>query len=69
MKDAVRMNGVAFPRLPGEGDVDLAEAVRLLKQSGYNGYYSFEWEKWYHPELADPEISFAHYVNYCKQLP
>ncbi|MCX7935321.1 MAG: sugar phosphate isomerase/epimerase [Planctomycetota bacterium] len=40
---------------PGEGDLPLAECVRLLCQNGYTGYLVLEHEKRWHPELEEPE--------------
>jgi sugar phosphate isomerase/epimerase len=45
----------------GQGIVPLREAIDALKASGYSGYYSFEWEKMWHPEIAEPELAFADY--------
>ena len=44
------------------------QAVSLLKAGGYDGYYSFEWEKWWHPELAEPEVAFPAYKAFCDGL-
>lgn len=41
----------------GEGEFPAAEALRLLVRGGYRGWYSLEWEKAWHPELAEPEIA------------
>jgi sugar phosphate isomerase/epimerase len=49
--------------LPGEGVIDLAGAVRLLRGIGYAGYLSFEWEKKWEPAIAEPEVAFPHYVR------
>lgn len=43
----------------GKGDVPIFEAIDILYKDGYKGYYSFEWEKLWHPEIAEPEIAFA----------
>lgn len=45
----------------GAGDVPIFEAVDLLVKDGFKGYYSFEWEKLWHPELVEPELAFADY--------
>jgi predicted xylose isomerase-like sugar epimerase len=45
----------------GQGEVPIFEAVDALSKSGYKGYYSFEWEKLWHPELEDPETALADY--------
>lgn len=43
--------------LPGEGELPLAEMVQSLTHRGYEGYFSLEWERKWHPEL--PEIEEA----------
>ncbi len=54
--------------LPGEGDLPIAEFVRLTRGAGYRGYYSFEWEKRWHPELEAPEVAFARFAQYMRAL-
>lgn len=41
----------------GEGDVPLTTILAELRSRGYAGWFSFEWEKHWHRELADPEIA------------
>ncbi len=41
----------------GEGEVPVAEAMRLLVGAGYRGALSLEWERAWHPELAACEIA------------
>ena len=43
--------------LLNEGVVPLREAFSALKHNGYDGYISLEWEKKWHPEIAEPEIA------------
>ncbi|HEY7417172.1 MAG TPA: sugar phosphate isomerase/epimerase family protein [Ktedonobacteraceae bacterium] len=43
--------------LLGEGTVPLHEAFSALKHAGYDGYISLEWEKKWHPEIAEPEVA------------
>lgn len=45
--------------LTGRGDVPVKRQVQLLVESGYQGYYSFEWEKVWHPEIEEPETAIA----------
>ena len=45
----------------GKGDVPIFEAIDILSKDGYAGYYSFEWEKLWHPEIAAPELAIADY--------
>lgn len=49
--------------LTGAGDVPIERQVRLLAQNGYQGYYSFEWEKFWHPEIEEPEIALAQFAE------
>ena len=41
----------------GEGNVPLGAILAGLHAQGYAGWYTFEWEKRWHPELADPEVA------------
>lgn len=43
--------------LLGSGTVPLAEAFALLKAADFTGPLSFEWEKLWHPELADAALA------------
>jgi len=61
-------DGKAEYCLPGEGDVPLAEMVALLKRGGYEGYLTLEWEKKWHPEIADPEVALPAYARYMREL-
>ena len=49
--------------LTGKGTVPVREQVRLLKAGGYKGYYGFEWEKGWHPEIEEPEVAFPQFVE------
>jgi sugar phosphate isomerase/epimerase len=45
-------------KLVGEGEVPLLEAFRLLLAGGYQGPFSYEWERAWYPELPPPETAF-----------
>jgi sugar phosphate isomerase/epimerase len=49
--------------LTGSGTVPVRETVRILSTAGYKGYYGFEWEKGWHPEIEEPEVSFPHFAK------
>ncbi len=49
--------------LTGQGEVPVREQVKVLAQAGYRGFYCFEWEKKWHPEIEEPEIAFPHYAR------
>lgn len=54
--------------LLGEGDVPLRELVGELHKVGYDGYISLEWERAWHPELADATVAFPQAARYLAQL-
>ncbi len=45
----------------GKGITPIFKAIDLLSADGYEGFYSFEWEKLWHPEIAAPELAIADY--------
>jgi sugar phosphate isomerase/epimerase len=53
--------------LLGKGDTPIFDAIDILRKDGYKGYYSFEWEKRWHPEIAEPEIALADYPRAMKE--
>ncbi|WP_338872504.1 sugar phosphate isomerase/epimerase family protein [Spirosoma sp. SC4-14] len=61
IKDAKIVDGKHHYVALGMGDSPIFEAIAALKKGGYSGYYSFEWEKTWHPEIEEPEIVFPHY--------
>jgi sugar phosphate isomerase/epimerase len=61
IKDARLVDGKPQYTLLGQGEVPIFEAIDALQKGGYKGYYSFEWEKLWHPEIAEPEIAIADY--------
>lgn len=67
MKDAKLVDGKVQYVLMGQGDVPIFEAIDALAKGGYKGYYSFEWEKLWHPEIAEPEIALADYPKAMKE--
>lgn len=54
--------------LPGRGEIPLVNILEALSERGYTGYYSFEWEKLWHPEIEAPEVAFPYFVNYINRL-
>jgi sugar phosphate isomerase/epimerase len=59
IKDAKLDDGKVNYTLLGRGEVPIFEAIDILNKNNYKGYYSFEWEKLWHPEIAEPEIALA----------
>ncbi len=54
--------------LLGEGEMPLTEIAGLLKDGDFQGHVSFEWEKPWHPELAEPEVALPHAAEYLREL-
>lgn len=63
IKDAMLTEKGETYTLLGEGNAPVKEALHALKSGGYAGYYSFEWEKLWHPEIQEPEIAIPHFSN------
>jgi sugar phosphate isomerase/epimerase len=49
--------------LTGTGEVPVERQVMALRKIGYKGYYCFEWEKLWHPDLQEPGVAFPDYVR------
>lgn len=53
--------------LTGKGEIPVKETVRVLAKGGYKGYYCFEWEKRWHPDIDEPEVAFPHYAKTMRE--
>ena len=67
IKDAKMVDGKLQYTYLGKGEVPIFEAIDALTKGGYNGFYSFEWEKLWHPELGDPALALADYSAVMQQ--
>ena len=63
LKDSVEVNGESQYVLTGKGSVPVARQMQALAATGYQGYFCFEWEKLWHPEIAEPEIAIADFAR------
>jgi sugar phosphate isomerase/epimerase len=50
----------------GNGDIPIREIVDRLVADGYDGCFSLEWEKRWHPELSDIEQALEDFVRIMK---
>lgn len=65
VKDAYTATPQEFDfALTGEGNVPINGFLDLLEREGYDGYVDFEWEKGWHPEIADPDVAIPHFARY-----
>ena len=67
LKDSVPQGEDRRYVLTGTGQVPVKEQVKVLAQGGYKGYYCFEWEKKWHPEIEEPEVAFPHYAKTMRE--
>ena len=51
------------PVLAGRGLVPFGKVAAALKRLGYDGFVSFEWEKYWHPEIEEPEVSLPDFAG------
>jgi len=54
--------------IPGTGQLPLSQGVKLLLQNDYQGYFVFEHEKRWHPELEEPEVIFPAFVQWIRSI-
>lgn len=61
IKDAMVAEGKIDYKLLGQGNTPVFEGIDALYKDDFKGFYSFEWEKLWHPEIAEPDIAIAAY--------
>lgn len=70
MKDAADLSPWGFtPALVGDGEMDLQTAVDILRENDYREYVCFEWEKLWHPQIADAEIACPQFMESVLKMP
>ena len=65
LRDALAVKGHEhwLPVLAGRGAISFTDAVNALRRLAYDGYVSFEWEKYWHPEIEEPEVALPDFVK------
>jgi len=63
LKDSRVIDGERRYVLTGTGDVPVKQQIEILMRRGYSGYFCFEWEKLWHPDIQEPEIAFRDYAR------
>jgi sugar phosphate isomerase/epimerase len=53
--------------LTGEGSFPLLDVRSALRALKYSGFVSFEWEKRWHPEMADANIALPHFARWFRE--
>jgi sugar phosphate isomerase/epimerase len=57
-----------LPVLAGNGRVSFARALAAIGELNYDGYVSFEWEKYWRPEIEEPEVALPDFANAIHNL-
>ena len=63
LKDSRPRDGGRRYVLTGTGEVPVRDQVKVLARAGYPGFYAFEWEKKWHPEIEEPEVALPHFAR------
>lgn len=50
-----------------DGDIPIPQILKTVIDDGYDGFFSFEWEKKWHPDIPEPEEAFPHFVAKMRQ--
>ncbi len=67
LRDLNSHDGMWKPALTGSGKFPLREILAKLNAIGYEGFVSFEWEKRWRPELAEPEVAIPQFARWFQQ--
>jgi fatty-acyl-CoA synthase len=62
VRDASERTGWKLVLL-GEGEVPVRDSLRVVQDHGYRGWVTVEWEKKWHPEIAEPEVAFPQHAK------
>lgn len=57
-----------LPVLAGRGRVPFDAAFDALRAIGYEGFVSFEWEKYWNPEIEEPEVALPDFAHAARRL-
>ena len=57
-----------LPVLAGNGRVSFGKALVAIRELNYDGYVSFEWEKYWRPEIEEPEVALPDFINAIRNL-
>ena len=63
LKDSVAAGTDRRYVLTGAGEVPVGQQVEALVRFGYRGFYNFEWEKRWHPEIEEPEVAIGQFAT------
>jgi sugar phosphate isomerase/epimerase len=67
IKDLNRTRNGCELVLTGEGTFPLLELRSALRTIGYQDFVSFEWEKKWHPHIADANMALPHFARWFRE--
>jgi sugar phosphate isomerase/epimerase len=67
LKDQLPDHGSWKPVLTGDGNFPLPEVRAALQQLHFDRFVSFEWEKKWHPEIADAHVALPHFRRWFRE--
>ena len=65
IKDKMRRGGLT---MIGKGDIPISSIVKRMLSDGYDGYFSLEWERFWHPELPSVEKALDAFSSIMKDV-
>lgn len=66
VRDATERTGWKLVLL-GEGEVPVRRSLGVVRERGYSGWVTVEWEKKWHPEIAEPEVAFPQHAQLLRR--
>ena len=57
-----------LPVLAGRGRVPFADVMAATEMLKFDGYVSFEWEKYWRPEIEEPEVALPDFISAIRKL-
>ena len=57
-----------MPVLAGHGRVSFAETLAAISELNYDSFVCFEWEKYWRPEIEEPEVALPDFANAIRNL-
>ena len=54
--------------LPGEGSLPILPIASCLLSDGYDGFFSLEWERKWHPELEALPVALSRFVSLMNSI-
>ncbi|MCE5237439.1 sugar phosphate isomerase/epimerase [bacterium] len=67
VKNIVWVDGKPQANFLDEGAIDWLPILRILQEHGYDGYLSDEYEKFWRPELPEPEEGMGRNARYLRE--